>query len=235
MTAGDPVVAFLPMTAPGASAEFVLAPAEALAHAPASVPPAEAAGLPLVALTAWQALFDHAGLTSGQRVLINGASGAVGGYAVQLAAAAGAHVVAVAGPGSDDRMRERGAAEVLNHATTDVLTAVTEPVDVLLNLAPIDPARFTALVGLVRDGGIVVSTTVWMPAPSDDARGVRAVDLFVRSDAGQLAHLVDLVDRGELVIDITERVPLAELTSVHERATAGTLKGGKIVVIVAAG
>ena len=85
LAVGDEVVGFLPMTADGAAAEYVLAPAEILAPAPTSIPLADAAALPMVGLTAWQALFDHAELTAGQRVLINGAGGAVGGYAVQLA------------------------------------------------------------------------------------------------------------------------------------------------------
>ena len=109
-------------------------------------------------------------------------------------------------------------------------TAVTEPVDVLLNLAPIDPADFAALVALVRDGGVVVSTTKWMPAPADDARGVRAIDLFVRSDAEQLSELVARVDRGELTVDVAERVPMSDLPSVHARAAAGSLSG-KVVVL----
>ena len=75
---GDAVIGFLPMAEDGASAEYALAPADILASAPSSIPLADAAALPCVGLTAWQALFDHAGLTSGQRVLINGAGGAVG-------------------------------------------------------------------------------------------------------------------------------------------------------------
>jgi len=69
-----------------------------------------------------------------------------------------------------------------------------------------------------------------VPAPSDDARGVRGVDLFVRSDAGQLAQLVELIDRGELRVDVARRVPLAELPAVHAEAAAGTL-AGKVVVL----
>src|SRR5215207_8781012 len=86
---GDDVIGFLPMVAPGAAAEYAVAPAEILAPAPTSIPLADAAALPMVGLPAWQALFDDAGLTAGQRVLINGAGGAVGGYAVQLAKRAG--------------------------------------------------------------------------------------------------------------------------------------------------
>ncbi|MGI5230483.1 NADP-dependent oxidoreductase [Actinoallomurus sp. CA-142502] len=229
---GDRVVGFLPFVDDGASAEYVLAPAEILAPAPTSIPLADAAALPLVGLTAWQALFDHAELKAGQRILISGAGGAVGGYAVQLAKAAGAHVIATGSPRSGDRLKVAGADEVIDHTATEVTTAVTEPVDVLLNLAPITPAEFAALATLVRDGGVVVSATVWMPAPADEERGVRAIDLFVRSDAGQLSELVARVDRGELTVDVAERVSLTDLASIHARAAAGTLSG-KVIVLPA--
>ncbi|MEU0423368.1 hypothetical protein ABZ235_07045 [Streptomyces canus] len=73
-----------------------------------------------------------------------------------------------------------GADEIVDHTTTEVTAAVTEPVDVVLNLAPVDPAT---LPGLIRSGGVLVNTTAWMPAPSDEERGVRGIDLFVNSDA----------------------------------------------------
>jgi NADPH:quinone reductase-like Zn-dependent oxidoreductase len=228
---GDRVVGFLPMTGAGAAAEYVVAPAGILAAAPAGIPLADAAALPAVGLTAWQALFEHAGLTAGRRVLINGAGGAVGGYAVQLAANAGAHVIATAGPRSDERVRSAGADEVIDHTAGPVVKAVTEPVDVVLNLAPVDPAELAALVTVIRPGGVLVNTTVWMPAPSDEERGVRGIDLFVRSDAAQLSRLVALVDSGALRIDVAERVPLADLATVHARAAAGTLSG-KVVIVV---
>lgn len=231
---GDRVVGFLPFVVDGASAELVVAPAEALAAAPTTVPLADAAALPLVGLTAWQALTDHAGLRAGQRILVNGATGAVGGYAVQLARAIGAHVVATGGADRADRLRALGADEVVDHTATDVAAALTEPVDVLLNLASISPEELASLAGRVADGGVVVNTTVWMPAPSDEARGVRGIDLYVRSDADQLAELVDRVDRGELTIDVAERVALPDLASVHARAAAGTLTGKVVVVPVGA-
>ncbi|GAA0346704.1 NADP-dependent oxidoreductase [Actinoallomurus spadix] len=227
---GDEVIGFLPMTGTGASAEYVLAPAEILTPAPKSVPLADAAALPLVGLTAWQALFDHGTLTAGQRVLINGAGGAVGGYAVQLAKNAGAYVIATAGPRSGERVRASGADEVIDHTTTEVTAAVTEPVDLALNLAPVDPAQLAALVGLIRPGGALVNTTVWMPAPSDEERGVRGVDLFVRSDAEQLSQMVAQIDRGELRVDVAERVPLAELPALHARAATGAISG-KVIVL----
>ncbi len=223
---GDRVVGFLPMTGAGAAAEYVLAPTGILTPAPTSIPLADAGGLPLVGLTAWQALFDHAGLTAGQRVLINGAGGSVGGYAVQLAKHTGAHVIATAGPRSSERVKAAGADEVLGHG----LPELAEPVDVVLNLAPVDPAQLAALAGVVRDGGVVVNTTVWMPAPSDEERGVRGIDLFVNSDAAQLAQLVALVDSGELRVDIARRVPLADLPALHAEAAAGPISGKAIVL-----
>lgn len=227
---GDTVIGFLPMAGDGGAAEYALAPAEALVAAPTSIPLEDAAGLPSVGLTAWQALFEEADLRPGQRVLIVGAGGPVGGYAVQLAARAGAHVIATASPRSRDSVLAAGADEVVDHTTTSLLDAVTEPVDVLLNLAPLDPDEFTGLVALVKDGGVVVSTTAWMPAPSDEERGVRGVVAFVRSDAGQLAELVSRVDRGELRVEIGRRVPLSELATIHAEAAAGQLRG-KVVAL----
>ncbi|WP_026204559.1 NADP-dependent oxidoreductase [Actinomycetospora chiangmaiensis] len=227
---GDEVVGFLPMLEDGAAAEYVLAPAEVLATAPRGVPLTDAAALPSVGLTAWQALVDDAKVTAGQRVLVNGAGGAVGGFAVQLAKNAGAYVIATGSPRSLELVRSLGADEVVDHTSVDVLTAVGAPVDVLLNLAGIGAERLAGLVTLVRDGGVVVNTVPATPAPPDERRGVRAVDVFVRSDAGQLAELVAAVDRGELRVEVARRVPLAELPAVHAEADAGTLRG-KVVVV----
>ena len=228
---GDTVVAFLPMTAPGAAAAFVIAPAEVLATAPASMPLQDAAALPMVGLTAWQALFDDAGLREGQRVLINGAGGGVGGYAVQLAKRAGAHVIATASLRSADRVRSAGADEVIDHTNTRVSDVVAQPVDVLLNIARIAPQELAALAAVVRDGGVVVNSVPTIETPADEARGVRAVGVFVRSDAEQLSRLAGLVDAGELRIDVAERAPLAELADVHIRAEADQVSG-KVVIVV---
>lgn len=234
LAAGDEVVGFLPMAADGAAAEYVVAPAEALVPAPTRIPLADAAGLPSVALTAWQALFEAGGLAAGQRVLVNGAGGPVGGYAVQLAHRAGAHVIATASPRSTDGVRAAGADEVVDHTATSPLDAVTEPVDVLLNLAPITPAEFAALAGRVRDGGVVVSTTPRVPTPDDPARGVRAVTVYLHPDADVLRRLVALVDAGDLHVDIARRVPLAELPALHAEADAGRVHGKVVVVPPAA-
>ncbi len=191
----------------------------------------DAAALPSVALTAWQALFDEGRLEAGQRVLINGAGGVVGKYAIQLAVRAGVHVVATASPRSADAVRAAGAQQVIDHTTTDVLAAVDEPVDVLLNLAPIEPERFRALVAAVRDGGAVVSTTAFMATPGEESRGVRAATVFVLPDRERLAELVALVDAGQLTVEVTRRIPLAELPALHAEGAAGRI-AGKVVVTV---
>src|SRR3954466_13861845 len=226
---GDAVVAFLSMTADGAAAEYVITPADVLAPAPTGIPLADTAAFPMVGLTAWQALFDDAELEAGQRVLINGAGGAVGGYAVQLAKRAGAHVIATASPRSSEQVRTAGADEVIDHTSTDVAAAVSQPVDVLLNLAPITAEELVALVALVRSGGVVVNTVPTIPTPTDDERGVRAIGVFVRSDADQLSRLARMVDDGKVRVDVTEGGPLAELPAIHAKAATGTLHGRVIV------
>ncbi|MDY0830061.1 NADP-dependent oxidoreductase [Microbacterium sp. BG28] len=230
---GDSVIGLIPMESDGAAAEYVVAPAAVLVKAPLTISLADAAGLPSVGLTASQALFEGAGLGAGQRVLINGAGGPVGGYAVQLARRAGAHVIATASARSRGRVEAAGAHEIVDHTVTSLRDAVTEPVDVLLNLAPVTAEGFASLVPLVRDGGVVVSTTPTVPTPGDEARGVRAVTIFVRSDADELAGLVSLIDRSELHVDIAERLPLEDLPRVHERAEVGDVHG-KIVFLPSA-
>jgi NADPH:quinone reductase-like Zn-dependent oxidoreductase len=213
---GDRVVGLLPMTAAGAAAEHVIASAESLAGVPRCLPLAALAGLPLVGLTAWQALFDLGKLTAGQRVLVNGAGDAVGGCAVQLAKEARAHVIATADPCSAAWVE---ADEVVDRTLADLTVAVREPVDLVLNLAPVSPERLAALLPLVRDGGALVSAPLRVPVPSDEQRSVRGVDLVVR------------VSTNELVVDVAQRVNLADLPALHARAAACRLPG-KVVVLV---
>jgi len=225
---GDAVVAFLPMTAPGAAAEYVAAPAEVLAAAPRTVELADAAALPSAGLAAWQALFEHAEVKAGQSVLINGAGGAVGGYAVQFAAQAGATVTATASARSLDRIRSYRADRIVDYTATPLLQAVAgQHFDVVLNLVPTSPEETAQLVGLVADGGAFVSTTT--PGPEDAGRGVRTVRVFVRSDATQLAELVARIDAGVLQIEVAERRPLTDLAAVHDEAAAGRLSGKTVL------
>jgi NADPH:quinone reductase-like Zn-dependent oxidoreductase len=228
LAVGDAVVGFLPMTEDGAAAEFVVAPAVALTAAPTSVPLTDAAALPSASLTAWQALFEHADLQAGQRVLINGAGGGVGGFAVQFAKQAGATVVATASARSAPVVAAAGADQIVDYTSTTLADAIGEPVDVVLNLVRASDEEMAALVGLVRAGGVLVTTTT--PARDHPERGVRAISMFVRSDAGQLKVIVARVDSGALRIDVSEKVPLSDIVLVHERSAAGKLRGRVLLI-----
>ena len=227
---GDAVVAFLPLDADGAAAEFALVPVESLAAAPTSVPLADAAALPEPALTAWQALFEIADLAGGQSVLINGAGGAVGGYAIQLAKQAGATVTATAKERDAERLRGLGAEHIVDYIDygRSPIEVAGAPFDVVLNLVSTTDGQTEALIGAVADGGFHVGTMVFGPQHPD--RGVRTQRVFVRSDAAQLADLVGRVDAGELRIDISERRPLAEAAAVHADSDAGRLHGKTILI-----
>lgn len=219
---GDAVVAFLPLGANGATAEFVLAPSDAVAAAPTNIPLADAAAVPAVGLTAWQALFEHADLRFGQRILINGAGGAVGGYALQLASQAGAFVIATASPRSTDSVRRRGADQIVDHTTTLISDAVSEQVDAVLNLARTSTEGSAAVLALIRPGGVFVTTVPPAPISTD---GVRIVEMYVRGDASQLTEIVAKIDAGQLRVDVANRVSFAEIASIHEASDLGILRG----------
>jgi len=182
---GDRVVGLLPMTDNGSAADFVLASAQVLAAAPTSIPLSDAAALPGTGLTAWQALFEHADLKAGQRILINGAGRAVGGFAVQLAKQEGAFVLATGSARSKDVVRAFGADQVIDHTMARVTDAVAEPVDAVLNVTALPPDQMSALLALVRQAGpssrppgpsrrttdVVCVSYCWTPQRCGRARG----------------------------------------------------------------
>jgi NADPH:quinone reductase-like Zn-dependent oxidoreductase len=228
-TAGDPVIAFLPVNAPGVAAEYAVVSAAGLAAAPGAVELTDAAALPATGLTAWQALFEHAGLKAGQSVLINGGGGAVGGYAVQLAKQAGATVTVTGSARSAERLRSYGADRIVDYTATPLVQALDgQQFDVVLNLVRTSPEETVRLTGLAADGGAFISTT--FPDLGDVGRGVRVVPMSVRGDAAQLAELVARVDAGELRIEVAERRPLTDLAAIHDLAVADQLPG-KIVLV----
>ncbi|ABS05394.1 NADP-dependent oxidoreductase [Kineococcus radiotolerans] len=227
---GERVIAFLGVPVGGGAAEFAAVPRDRLVPAPRSVPLADAAVLPVAGLTAFQGLFDHGGLRAGRRVLVNGAGGGVGGFAVQLAKRAGAHVIATASPRSRAAVEARGADEVVDYTTTPLTEALTAPVDLLFNNVSGNPAELSRLTDLVRDGGTAVSAPP-LPLTDDEDRGVHWKVLYVRDDPAQLAGLVAAVDAGELVLDVSDRRPLADLASVHADGEAGRLRGRVVVTL----
>ena len=224
---GDTVIGFMPMTGPGAAAEFVAAPAAVLVAAPGNVALADAAAIPVAALTAWQALFDHGELTSGQRVLVNGAGGGVGGFVVQMAKQAGATVIATASPRSAETVRSFGADEIIDYTMVKIGDAVREPVDLVVNLVHGSRDDSAALLDVTKPGGILVSVPPGVEYPERD---VRVVFFGVRSDPAELAEIVKRVEAGALHLDISDRRPLAETPIVHEQSESGAVRGRVVLV-----
>nr|WP_026411387.1 NADP-dependent oxidoreductase [Actinomadura oligospora] len=207
----------------GAAAEYVTAPAGLLTAAPESIALADAAAVPVAALTAYQAVYEHARLVPGQRVLINGAGGGVGVFAVQFAGRAGATVIATASGRSAAAVRARGADQIIDYTRTTLADVLDGPVDAVINLAAITPEAASELVPLVRPDGVIVSVATPVEAPAD-AR-VTAVHFVARNDPGQLAEIVGLIDSGELTVEVTESHGLADLALVHDRSQAGGTHG----------
>lgn len=214
--AGSPVIGWVDG---GAAAEYVAAPADRLVPAPTTIPLTDAAAIPLAGLTAWQAVVPH--VSAGQRVLVNGAGGGIGGFAVQLAKHAGAHVIATAGPRSRDAVRRHGADEIVDYTSVSVASAV-DPVDVMIHLVGTPPPWIPP----VRRGGTVISAA----APVTPPPGVSSSHLVVRYDTDQLTELVRLVDTGVVTVDVTGTYPLDALAEVHRRAENGDTRG-KITII----
>ncbi|MGY6653013.1 NADP-dependent oxidoreductase [Amycolatopsis sp. TRM77291] len=202
----------------GAAAEFAVADAATLVTAPTTIPLADAAALPLAGLTAWQAV-ERARLVPGERLLVNGAGGGIGGFVVQLAKRAGAHVVATASPRSRQAVLRYGADLIVDYTTT----SLEGQVDVVLNLVGLDEPRSAALAALVRPGGRIVSVTNEFETPI-------AERVVARNDSAQLAELVALVDSGAITVEVAERHRLTELASLHRRSEAGDIRG-KVVVL----
>lgn len=226
LAVGDRVIGRL--DAGGAAAEYVAAPANVLVRAPSAILLTDAAAIPVAALTAWQALFEQAGVAAGDRVLINGAGGGVGTFAVQLAKHAGATVVATASSRSAAAVRGHGADQIIDYTAGSLADALDGPVDAVVNLAAIAPAVGDQLVALVRPGGAVVSIATPIQAPT--GANVTTAHVVARNDTAQLAEIVTLVDAGSLTVDIAESHSLRELPSIHARSEAGQTRG-KITVL----
>lgn len=227
---GDEVVGMLPFPhRAGAYAECVVGPARAFVPKPAVLTHVEAAALPLAGLTAWQALVETAGLSTGQRVLVTGAAGGVGHLAVQIARARGAHVIAVASAAHEAYLRGLGVEEVVDHHTVAFETAV-RGVDVALDVIGGDyPQR---AVATLVSGGTLISTlppSLGAAAGLASAAGVRLAGIFVESDRRGMAALTDLVVAGKLRPTVAATYPLDQAAAAH-----ATPHGpGKVVLTVA--
>ncbi|WP_371498325.1 NADP-dependent oxidoreductase [Kitasatospora sp. NBC_00374] len=216
----------------GGYGEYVTAPARRFVPKPAALSHAEAAALPLVALTAWQALTDRAGLQPGQRVLVHAAAGGVGHVAVQLAKALGGYVIGTASAGKHGFVKGLGADEVIDYTAVDFASAVSE-VDVVLDTVGDDYSARS--LPLVRDGGTLVSLAGWAVnevKPQAAERGVWAGFLLVEPDRAALLAVNELVAAGKLRVEVSTVLPLAEAAKAHELLESGRTVG-KIVLSVA--
>ncbi|HEY1013030.1 MAG TPA: NADP-dependent oxidoreductase [Herpetosiphonaceae bacterium] len=212
----------------GAYAEYAVAPAGHLAPKPPSLSHAEAAALPLAALTAWQALLETAGLRAGQRLLIHAAAGGVGHLAVQIAKARGAHVTGTASGGNEGYLRELGVDAFVNYRETRFEEAVA-PVDIVLDTMSGETRERS--FGVVKPGGWLVSILGAPDAAKAEAAGINARGIMVRPEAGQLRELAALVESGQLRPTIEREFPLSEIRAAHELVETGHVRG-KVVVLV---
>ncbi|MGY1946426.1 NADP-dependent oxidoreductase [Nocardia asiatica] len=210
----------------GAQADYVVLDAGNVAPAPVSVAPVPAATIPLNGLTALQAL-DALELASTDSLLVTGAAGGVGGFAVELAAARGLRVIAAASPGDEDAVRALGATDFVPRRASlpDAVRAlIPGGVDAALDAAALGPATLAA----VRGGGRFVSISV--PNTPIPLRGIDVRTVLVRADRAQLDQLVAHVDAGRLTLRVAETLPFASVEAAHERLAAGGLRGRLVLV-----
>ncbi len=229
---GQAVYGVADMTLSGSNAEYALGRAEFLAPKPAVLDHVRAAAVPVVATTAWQMLFDLGGLASGQTALVHGAAGGIGQFAVQLARAAGARVLATASGRDIPYLRGLGADEVIDYRTAR-FEDVSRDVDVVIDTVGRDTRARSWQV--LRPGGILVASSY--PLTDDDeaaaaAHSVRATFVEGTSRADLLAELARRLDAGALAPDVGLVVPLAEARRAHEALDGGHRQRGKIVLVV---
>ena len=207
-------------------AEFAICKAAMIAPKPMALSFVEAASVPVIAVTAWQMLFDHAGLEAGQSVLVHGAAGNVGRYAVQLARAAGLRVLGSAGPRDADAVQSLGA-----HGIVGRDLASDERVDAALDLVGGDTQP--RLLDLLRPGGSLISAVSEPDATLAASRSIRSKFMLVDVRADVLKQLADRFDAGELRTFVGSVMPLPDAIVAH-RMLDGLVprKPGKIVLAV---
>ncbi|HXX18604.1 MAG TPA: NADP-dependent oxidoreductase [Candidatus Acidoferrum sp.] len=225
---GDEVYSRPDISRDGTYAEYVVVKESEIALKPKSIDHVHASSIPLAALTAWQALFDGAKLSAGQTVLIHGAAGGVGTFAVQFAKMKGARVIATASKRNHDFLRSLGADELIDYNTTK-FEDVVHDVDVVLDTITGETADRS--YGVIKKGGVYVSI---LAPPSEEkaaAHGVRTHHTFVQPNVEQLNEIAKLVDSGKLKLTIEKVFPLAEARAAQELNAQGHTRG-KIVLAV---
>jgi NADPH:quinone reductase-like Zn-dependent oxidoreductase len=223
---GDQVIARLDPTRGGAAAEFAVVPADQLVAAPSSIFLPLASGIATAAGTAWQALVEVADVRPGQTVLIHGAAGGVGSFAIQFARDLGAHVIATASQEGLDIAKKLGAHQVVDYTTTDFTKAVSG-VDVVLDTVggETEPRSLDVLT----PEGLLVATPVPPDSDRARARGVRAEFVFHASDASRLELVADKIDRGTHIL-LDRILPIREAADALSYLAHGRAKGKAILV-----
>jgi NADPH:quinone reductase-like Zn-dependent oxidoreductase len=227
----DEVYGLIPFVRDGAAAEYVTVPADILAAKPATIDHDTAAAVPLAALTAWQALMDHASLRAGQHILIHGAAGGVGSFAVQMAAGLDARVTATAGGRDQDFVTNLGAHEVVDYANERFEDHV-DSVDVILDLVGGETQARSWSV--MRPGGVLVSAVAPPDAQQAAAHGVRAVFFIVEPNRAQLQTIARLIDADRLTPRVDRVVALTDTRAAYE-ALQTEHRRGKVVIHVTDG
>lgn len=223
---GDKVMGIIGFpTTGGACAEYALARADELAIVPEELDLVSAGGVPLAALTAWQALFEVARLESGQKILVQAGAGGVGHFAVQFALERGAHVIATASPANRDFLAELGVHEVIDYHTTDVGDECYG-LDVVLDLVGGETGK-RSLHTLSESGVLVTIPTVTADdiVSEAEAMGLRAHGMTVRPDSFHLDEIAELIEDGDVKVHIEKVFPLAEVAAAHELLEGGHVRG----------
>jgi NADPH:quinone reductase-like Zn-dependent oxidoreductase len=230
---GEEVYGLIDFDRDGAAAQYVTLPAAHLAARPRSVSHVESATLPLAALTAWQALVDHADLKPGEQVLVQGGAGGVGCYLVQLAASLGGTVTATGRTPQRDFVLGLGASSFLASDSADgVGPATITPAsgfDVVIDT--VGGAVLDASYGMTRRGGRLVTLGAPPDADKAAALGLRAVFFVVTPDAAELAHLAALVDDGKLRPVLSQTFPLQDGRKAFESATTPHPPGKTVLIV----
>ena len=214
----------------GAYAEFVTASVEAIAPKPQTLDFIEAASVPVVAVTAYQALFDHADLQPGQTVLIHAASGGVGMFAVQLAKWKGAHVLGTASAKNEEFVRSLGADQFIDYHATP-FEQVAQNVDVVLDTIGGDTQ--VRSYSVLKPGGILIATAIPPDAQKAEEQRVRAKMIHGKPSASLLEKISDLIDSGQLKTEVSQTFPLSEARQAQELSQSGHVRG-KLVLQVSA-
>jgi NADPH:quinone reductase and related Zn-dependent oxidoreductases len=212
----------------GGYAEYAIAKKGDIAPKPKSLDFENAAAIPLGALTAWQAIFDLANLSRGQRIVIAGASGGVGSLAVQLAKAKGAFVIGLASGGNKEFVRDLGADEFVDY-TKQKFEEVVKDVDVVFDAVGGD--TFERAFQTLKKGGFLVTSVEFPSAEKAQEFAVKRARVYCKPNAKQLAEITRLIDEGKLKAHISTILPLAEVKKAHRLSESGHTRG-KIVLQV---